>query len=114
MVSKTNNFTLYFSNETTAPICNVMSDNQVNKISNDSGINFKLFPNPAVNETIFVSANDEKIVYVKVYDLQGKLLIGKQDNSTLLKINISEIPPGTYVIEITGTKSKKRSLFVKK
>ncbi|AUC74935.1 cellulase family glycosylhydrolase [Olleya sp. Bg11-27] len=117
MVSKTNNFTLYFSNDTTAPTCNMMRSTQRNetiKINDDSSINLKLFPNPAVDDHIFISAKNENLVSVKVYDLQGKLLLDQNEDSTLLKLNISKITSGTYVIIITGTKSKKHSLFVKK
>ena len=117
MVSKTNNFTLYFSNDTSAPACNMMRStqrNEVIKINDDSNTNLKLFPNPAIDGHVFISAKNENLVSVKVYDLQGKLLLDQKEDSTLLRLNISTLTSGTYVIIITGTKSKKHSLFVKK
>ena len=117
MVSKTNNFTLYFSNDTSAPACNMMRSTQRNeaiKINDDSNTNLKLFPNPAIDGHVFISAKNENLVSVKVYDLQGKLLLDQKEDSTLLRLNISTLTSGTYVIIITGTKSKKHSLFVKK
>ena len=70
-----------------------------------------VFPNPAVNNLIIETSNNEKVNAVKVFDILGKLLIDNKVNETeRLELNISDLGKGIYYMEITtetGTAVKK-------
>lgn len=119
LVSKNRNFTLYFSNNNTEPSCNSNSGRLT--LSKETGFdnesldsNLVLFPNPTTDDTISISAKNQNLTAVQIFDLQGKLLVDHRDNRKLIKLNVSHLNAGTYIVKMTGVNSAKSTLFVKK
>lgn len=76
-------------------------------ISEQSQVLLKTFPNPA--DDVLNIQTEEKVQQVEVYNIQGaKVLV---DNRT--QLNISELPSGTYVINVITQNSISKSRFVK-
>jgi YVTN family beta-propeller protein len=71
-----------------------------------AGVNLTVYPNPAT-EVIFL--NTAKDAFVQVYDLAGRVVIAKQQY-TATGVNVSVLPTGTYLTEVTidGTKAVKK------
>tara|TARA_R110002049_G_scaffold235268_1_gene408533 strand:+ start:11648 stop:14932 length:3285 start_codon:yes stop_codon:yes gene_type:complete len=65
-----------------------------------------VFPNPIKNNTIHINAVDfyENEIPVEIYDLAGKLLFSKtyQATTNQLKIDVSDIPKGVYVLKVAS------------
>jgi len=86
---------------------------------NSSTSDFSIFPNPAIDQ-ITVSANWENNIEdwkISIHDLSGKLIrneSGVNSSSSLNQvINVSEIPPGTYIINLsTATQSTTEKLVI--
>lgn len=58
--------------------------------------NVKIYPNPA-SDFIYIKLNSKsKIEDIEVYDLSGKLVVKTKLNSE--KIDLKNLPPGTYMI----------------
>ena len=71
----------------------------------------KIYPNPA-SETIYLSTNLRSgyMVEIKIMDMIGRVVIFNNleiDNQGMIKLNISNLDKGAYVIEISNTKFSK-------
>ncbi len=73
---------------------------------------FKLYPNPAVNDVVYITtpANDTK--KITIYDVFGKVVL--QDRITSTALNISKLVPGVYMLQVQEReKTMTRKLVVK-
>ena len=74
--------------------CGVISSTQSSPISDSD---FSIYPNPA---TSYLSLHSENISIenVKMYNLQGQIILEKKANSQTLEIDISDLNAGMYVL----------------
>ena len=71
-----------------------------------------IYPNPA-QDFIQVKGNTSKDSKIKIYGLDGKLIITTDLKSG--KIEVSELPPAAYFIEVSDSKTTKETTkFIKK
>lgn len=74
--------------------------------------NFKLYPNPAYSDVVYITSdyNDTKVI--AVYDVLGEVVLTERISSNTL--NISKLVPGVYVLQVTERqKTITRKLVVK-
>lgn len=74
--------------------------------------NFKLYPNPAYNDVVYITSeyNDTKVI--TVYDVLGEVVL--TDRISTNTLNISRLVPGVYVLQVTERqKTITRKLVVK-
>jgi len=64
-----------------------------------NNINIKIYPNPVKNEMIITS--DEELQYIKIYNIQGILILQTRVSGLTTRINTSSLIPGVYVVEYT-------------
>lgn len=66
-----------------------------------TNISLTIFPNPTIeNLTLQVQDfNSEKLIY-QLFDMQGKLLTNNQITSNQTEINLNNLPPSTYFINV--------------
>ena len=75
---------------------------------------FRLYPNPVKN-LLRVSTNTLKINKVEVFNFSGKKISSKQvDNGNEVKLNISYLATGIYLIRIHSAKAVSTKKFIKK
>jgi len=80
-------------------------------LSNDfdnSGSNFRVYPNPAFGNVVNIISNDFDVFEVDIYSLSGKLMISNAVSNG--QINISNLKSGVYLINIKssyGNQNKK-------
>ncbi len=73
--------------------------------------NLVMFPNPTTN-AVFIRSN-EPIRQLKLVSLSGKIVINKKVNGNLIYLDISDLKPGIYLVEIeTGMGFTVRKLVV--
>ncbi len=76
------------------------------------------FPNPA-SDILYLRfyALKPENTQVKIYDLNGKLLINKEmkhiQGKRDLKLDISKLPPGNYIYQVQSGKFRKSKKFIK-
>ncbi len=74
--------------------------------------NFKLYPNPAYNDVVYITTKDNDTKYIVVYDVLGEVVL--TDRITAKTLNISHLVPGVYVLQVTERqKTMTRKLVVK-
>lgn len=72
--------------------------------SEDFALNgFKIYPNPAFNELNIASENVE-ISYVKILDINGRIIKETAINNNECKINVSDLFAGVYFVNIESQK----------
>ncbi|MBK6731584.1 MAG: T9SS type A sorting domain-containing protein [Bacteroidetes bacterium] len=59
-----------------------------------------IYPNPA-NEYIIISGDINAGTIIKIYSADGRVVLQEKINTTNTKVNISKLPPGVYVIQIS-------------
>ena len=72
----------------------------------------KLYPNPA-NDVIYFISNVE-LKSVIIYDSLGKLILEKESESSLKKIDIAQLNYGVYTIKVLSEKKYQILKFIKK
>ncbi len=82
--------------------------NQINE--NEDLTKISVFPNPANNE-VFVKGINGKFNY-SIYDINGRVLQQKINTSNYA-INVSELPTGLYLLNITQEEKSKKIKLIK-
>lgn len=73
---------------------------------------FKLYPNPAFNDVVYITTEKNARKEVTVYDVFGEIVLTERILNTSL--NISRLVPGVYVLQvIEDSKTITRKLVVK-
>ncbi|WP_051335930.1 lytic polysaccharide monooxygenase [Aquimarina latercula] len=101
-------YTIYFSDSTTAPVCET-AINRENEIENKL---FEMFPNPATGSVSIKNTTDLKNSIIMISDLSGKKLksVRVPTSTTEMIIDISGIKSGLYLVNILDNSGGKRSL----
>ncbi len=87
-----------------------ITDSQNSKDDEISG--FKLYPNPAYDDVVYVTTKDNHRKEIIVYDVFGKVVLTDRISTSVL--NISRLMPGIYVLQVTEDKKTiRRKLVVK-
>lgn len=63
--------------------------------------NVRIFPNPFANE-IFIETETADNYTIRLYDAVGRLIKNQNFSGFIIKVNTSELPAGTYYIQITN------------
>ena len=73
---------------------------------------FDLYPNPAVDDVVFITTANNAGKDITVYDIFGKVVL--RDRITTEVLNISRLVPGVYFLQVEEmNKSMTRKLVVK-
>ena len=84
--------------------------------NNDLTTEFKIFPNPVINETLYIQSNTGlSLTRVELYNTSGKLVLGKNLNSiNRTEINLSDISKGQYILKIESDRGNlSKNILVK-
>ncbi|PHQ61965.1 MAG: hypothetical protein COC08_02705 [Maribacter sp.] len=82
------------------------------KQKNDEIVGFKLYPNPAYDDIVYVTTKYNNRKEIVVYDVFGEVVLTDRISTNVL--NISRLVPGVYVLQVTeDKKSITRKLVVK-
>lgn len=85
---------------------------EINNLDNDEITGFKLYPNPAIADVVYVTTQQNSLKEIRVYDVFGELVL--TDKLSAKALNISRLSPGVYVVQVTeNNKSITRKLVVK-
>ncbi len=81
----------------------------------DARVAMNFYPNPAQNELFLQLLNpDFQQAVVSVFDIQGRrILMKKTINETTLKLDLTEIPTGTYTLMIENESFRTGKIFIK-
>ncbi len=73
---------------------------------------FDLYPNPALNDVVYVTTSSNAGKDITVYDIFGKVVL--RDRITTNLLNISRLVPGVYFLQVDqNNKTMTRKLVVK-
>ncbi|MFX0556401.1 T9SS type A sorting domain-containing protein [Maribacter sp. CXY002] len=79
---------------------------------NDEIPGFKLYPNPATADMVYVTTEKNDIKKIKIFDVFGELVL--TDRITNKTLDISRLSPGVYVVQvIENENSINRKLVIK-
>ena len=92
-------------------------DNIVLSSENGDGVaefstSFNVYPNP-VNNVLFVDT-DENVEQVTIYNLTGSMVYNEVYSSNNVKINVSELEAGVYIVKVRTENNEVVNRFVKK
>ena len=80
----------------------LIQDNHCNVESNGMFI----FPNPANQSfTISFTETQESVKQLCIFDVQGKIML-RQENLSDNTVNISNLPSGTYIVQVISKRGK--------
>jgi len=73
---------------------------------------FKLYPNPALDDVVYITTAENGLKDIVVYDVFGEVVLRDRLRSPAL--NISKLVSGVYVLQLTeNNKTMTRKLVVK-
>ncbi|WP_378181224.1 Ig-like domain-containing protein [Aquimarina sp. SS2-1] len=109
MVSKTKDFTLYFSNSSQQASCSDRS----NEAEVTKELNIIAFPNPVNDNILNVSGLKNGLTTIEIADMFGKVIYHQTETSNSAQINLSNLSTGSYILIVKSLKSRKAMLFTK-
>lgn len=84
----------------------------INTPKNSEITGFKLYPNPAFDDVVYITTKLNDTKDIVVYDVFGAVVL--KDRIANNSLNISRLIPGVYVLQITENKqTMTRKLVVK-
>ncbi|NAY92035.1 T9SS type A sorting domain-containing protein [Muricauda sp. JGD-17] len=73
---------------------------------------FKMYPNPAYGEEVYITTETNGSKQIKIFDVFGDVVLTERISTNTL--NISRLVPGVYVLQVTEReKTMTRKLVVK-
>lgn len=72
----------------------------------------KVYPNPAVNE-LNVQVDNNSVKQLVVYSLNGQVVAQQNVTNAVTSLNVSNLPAGTYVLQMIGDAQSATVKFVK-
>ncbi len=73
---------------------------------------FKLYPNPATSDVVYITTDHNAYKVVNVYDVFGELVLTDRIASKIL--DISRLSPGVYMVQVSeNDRTINRKLVVK-
>ncbi|MGH1437666.1 MAG: alkaline phosphatase family protein [Lewinella sp.] len=71
-------------------------------------LDIQIAPNPVTNGVLYLSGKDLMLIQAfNIYDITGKLLQKGSLSQGLNQINVSKLPAGAYLIELSGKENRK-------
>ncbi|MFB9052657.1 leucine-rich repeat domain-containing protein [Formosa undariae] len=86
----------------------LLSTNEVEK-----ELGFSIYPNPA-NAVLYIKNSQVRDAVITVYDLKGRALLHKNVNNTEVRIDISNLATGLYLIKVRSGANQFTKRIVKK
>ncbi|MFK7812868.1 MAG: T9SS type A sorting domain-containing protein [Maribacter sp.] len=87
-------------------------DSNINQTLPAKKSSFKLYPNPATNDVVYVTTAKNGIKDIVVYDVFGEIVLTDRISSKTL--SISRLVAGVYVLQLTeNNETMTRKLVVK-
>ena len=84
----------------------------VNLLTDENVPNFKLYPNPAYDDVVYIKTNNNALKTIIVYDVFGEIVL--RDRISTDALNISTLVSGVYLLQVTEhQKTMTRKLVVK-
>ena len=81
-------------------------------VKNEDIPGFKLYPNPALNDVVYITTEKNARKEIIVYDVFGEVVL--TDRTLNTSLNISSLIPGVYVLQVSeNNKTITRKLVVK-
>ncbi|VAW18761.1 hypothetical protein MNBD_BACTEROID03-1020 [hydrothermal vent metagenome] len=72
----------------------------------------KLYPNPAINDVVYITTTNNATKEIVVYDVFGKIVL--TDRIFDKSLNVSKLVAGVYILQvIEGSETMTRKLVVK-
>lgn len=81
-------------------------------LQSESEVSFKLYPNPAYTDVVFIKTSQNGDKHVTVYDVFGKIVL--DDKLRGNSLDISKLVSGVYLLKVVlGDATMTRKLIVK-
>lgn len=118
----TDGYSIYFSNSTTAPICESVENNAKNTVTRIAlkkaeKYSFNMFPNPGITNVTLQNKTDLNGSTISIMDLSGKQIKSMSiiESTATINIDVSQIKTGLYLIKIIDPSgsSKSQKLIIK-
>ena len=90
----------------------IVSSKKIISVLKSPKISSAIYPNP-VYETIYIS-NNNKNNLIYIYDIQGVLLRNINSSELKTSIDVSDLPPALYIIEVINDFEHNKYKFIKK
>ncbi|MFN7674813.1 T9SS type A sorting domain-containing protein [Flavobacterium sp.] len=94
--------------ETEDYMINIVSNLSLDDFNQDQ---FSIYPNPSQNVVNIESKNNLNIESVKIFDLFGKLIVEKTQNT--YQVSVENLSNGVYIIEVASGNTSFKSKFIK-
>jgi subtilisin family serine protease len=91
---------------------NILFDENLQVISSGLNDSFHLYPNPA-NSSITIYSASSSIEEIRVFDINGKILLNQKTNANSIELDVSSFQNGVYFIKCKNEELIRSLKFVK-